>query len=165
MYYQMDDAMQSGHRYFAGSSDADRLAREYFRDPVLRREINGMVDEASLMGYDIDDPELMGAWLKNLVKKIKTRIQERKASGKPLPTISVDTGKGTTVVGPEGISYTSVPVASSAAPVAVTTQEKIQEALKKPYVVAALVAVPLLIALTKQKRQLPQQQYQNRGRK
>lgn len=80
---------------------------------VLEEEL----ERAELMGYDLDNAELMGAWLKKvakrIAKRIKARIRARK--GKPL---TVSTPKGQVTIGPGGVRYTTATPDTAAYPVA-----------------------------------------------
>jgi len=127
----------------------------FFNDPLIAAEFDGLVTDAELMGIDFDDPELMGAFLSTIIKKIKGRIQERKkaraASGQPsgFPNFSVSTGDGSAQLGPGGLSWTGPQaVAAAGAPAA----GGIADMLKNPLVLAGIGGgVLLLIMLMKKK--------------
>lgn len=106
----------------------------YFDDPLVSAELEGMVDEMELLGYDLDDPEMLGNVFKDLGAKIKSAFQKKKG--------------GSLSISPAGISYTNpvAPVPTAPAP---TAGGKVQEMLKNPLVlggvaVAAIGAVMLL---------------------
>jgi hypothetical protein len=118
----------------------------FFNDPLISAEIDNMVQTAELMGYDLSDPEMMGSWLSNLLSKVKGAV-------KGVQNISITTPQGITQVGAGGVSYTSAPATVPAAALPTTTQKTIGDYLKNPYVVAALVGIPvLLIVMNKRKK-------------
>lgn len=90
----------------------------YRNYPNMSFIISGMIDRelenAELLGIDLTEPEMMGAWLKNLVGKVKKVVQKTK-SGKgysfttPEGTVSLDSS-GVQVLKP---SSDSLPVAST----------------------------------------------------
>lgn len=149
---------------FSGIPDtpAQLIADDYFRDPFVQQEIRGMVDEWELMGYDLEDPELMGAFLKNIIGKIKKRIQARRAKRKgKAPSVSVKTDSGTASIGPSGLTWTSPTTTGkvSSSGTQVTTGSAVPAAtggitdmLKNPMVLGALVGVPILLMMMKGKK-------------
>jgi hypothetical protein len=119
----------------------------YAQDPFVSAEIDRALDEAELMGYDLDDPEVMGAWLKNLVNKIKSKFK-KKNGGTPT-SLSLTTSQGTAQLGPEGVSWTN-PV-SAATPSAAPAATGAMALLKNPVVLAGAGAVVLLVLMRKKK--------------
>lgn len=96
----------------------------YFADPFISAEIDEMVNDAELMGIDLDDPELMGAFLKNMFSKIKARIQARK---KP-KTAQVQTIQPQTVVPKAIVPGVNIPQSQSKIPfqlppISITTKQ------------------------------------------
>lgn len=141
---------------------ADIEVMGYFTDPLIAAELDEMITDAELMGIDFDDPELMGAFFKNLIGKIKSRIQARKAKkaagGAPadsgFPTLSVQTGQGSASLGPGGITWTGPQAAAAAPAPAAGGMGNIQEMLKNPLVLAGIGGgVLLLIMMMKKKKQ------------
>lgn len=129
------------------NNTSDVIVDGYFEDPLISAELSGMIEEAELMGYDLNDPEMLGAWLKSLVTKIKKKVK-----GKKMPKVSVDTGTGTAQIGPEGITWTDQQAeAAEAAAVPATTTGGMQGLLKNPLVIAAAVGLPLLLLGMKKK--------------
>lgn len=124
-----------------------------FNDPLVLMGIDQALDEAILLGIDLDDPELMGGWIKNLIKKIKKRRAARKKSGQepaPMPTISVDTGQGVAQVGPSGVTWTDPAQAAAAAPV--PAAGGIGDMLKNPWVLGGGAALALLLIMSMKRR-------------
>lgn len=122
-----------------------------FRDPLVLMGIDQMLDEAISQGIDLDDPELLGGWLKKLIGKIKKRRAARKKSGQPapIPTVSVDTGQGVAQVGPGGVTWTD-PVTQ--APVAAPATGGIGDMLKNPWVLGGGAALALLLIMSMRRR-------------
>lgn len=145
-----NDDMAAMGRCLKGNfnNTSDVIVDGYFDDPLISAELSGMIQEAEMMGYDLDDPEMLGAWLKNLVSKIKKKVK-----GKKMPKVSVDTGKGTAQIGPEGITWTDQQAAEAAEAAAVpaTTTGGMQGLFKNPLVIAAAVGLPLLLLGMKKK--------------
>ena len=148
-----------GEEFYVPDYPADIEVMGYFQDPLLSAELDMMIDEADLMGIDLDDPELMGAWLKNLIGKIKSRIQKRKAAkaaggAEPgtMPTIAVQTPKGTASIGPGGIQWTDPAAAAAAVPSAYQATGGIGEMLKNPWVIGGGAAALLLIIMMMKKK-------------
>jgi hypothetical protein len=117
----------------------------FFNDPLISAEIDNMVQTAEIMGYDLTDPEIMGSWLTNLFSKVKGAV-------KGIQNVSISTSSGITQVGPGGVSYTSAPATVPAAALPTTTQKTIGDYLKNPYVVAALVGIPVLLIVLKKRK-------------
>lgn len=110
----------------------------YFDDPLVTAELEGMVDEMDLLGYDVEDPELMGNIFKDLANKIKGAVAKKKGS-----TLSV---------GPQGIQLMNPVTAPAAAPAPV--QSQVQTMLKNPLVLggAAVAVIGVIVILKKKKR-------------
>ena len=150
--YRNDDMAAMGNCLKGNTFDntSDVIVSGYFDDPLISAELSGMVREAELMGYDLDDPEMLGAWLKSLVSKIKKKVK-----GKKLPKVSVDTGTGTAQIGPEGITWTDQQAAAAAAAETVLTPpavSSLQGLMKNPLVIAAAVGIPFLLMSMKKKK-------------
>lgn len=119
---------------------ADFVASRQLDDPLVAAEIAGLADEGLLLGVDFDDPEIMGAWLKNLINKIKDRVKARKIG------VSVSTDTGVAQVGPGGVSYTD----TSTLPVSpVAPSAGMAEMFKSPLVIAAGVGILAILLLKK----------------
>lgn len=121
------------------------------QDPLVSSEIESMLYNAQMAGIDISDPVAMSGFMDTLMSKVK-QIGQVITGGSP---VSISTEKGTTVIGPDGVSYTSAlpAAATTTAPVQKTFSQTVQEYLKNPYVVAGLIGVPvLLILLNRRKR-------------
>lgn len=129
----------------------------YFADPSLSEELDEMLTEAEMMGVDFDDPELMGAWLKNLFSKIKSRIQarrkKREAAGQPAPSFSIQTPQGAAAIGPGGVSWTGPQAAAAPGLMpAPAAGSNIAEMLKNPMVLAGIGGGLLLLMMMMKKR-------------
>lgn len=137
---------------------ADIEVMGFFSDPLIAAELDEMVTDAELMGIDFDDAELMGAFLKNLVGKIKGRIQQRKkekaaaGGGSTMPTFSIDTGAGSAKLGPGGLTWTD-PAAAAVAPAPAGGMGNIAEMLKNPLVLAGIGGGVLLLIMMMKKKQ------------
>ena len=109
----------------------------YFDDPLVSAELEGMVDEMELLGYDLDDPEMMGNVFKNIGAKIKTAFNKKKG--------------GSLQIGPQGISYTNpvVPVAPAAAP---SASDKVKDMLKNPLVLGGTAAAAIAVVMILKKK-------------
>lgn len=125
-------------------------------DPLLGQELDLILDEAELMGIDLDDPELMGFFLKKLINKIKARFKKKKkAAPSPLaPTgLTLQTRAGTAKIGPKGVSFVGKrPLMVTPTGAVVAAQPPgpaagFQEMLKNPMVIAGLVGVPLVLMM------------------
>lgn len=124
---------------------ADAVASRHLDDPLISAEVADLVDEAELMGIDLDDPEIMGAWLKNLIGKIKKRVQKRKLKG-----VTLTTDQGTASLGPGGLTYQSN--AAQSVPMATGATGSMGEMVKNPMVIMAGVGLLVLIAMRKKRR-------------
>lgn len=136
---------------------ADIEVMGYFDDPLIAAELEEMITDAELMGIDLDDPELMGAFLKNIIGKIKGAVQKRRAKREAaggqaggFPSFSVSTGEGSAQLGPGGLSWTG-PQAAGAAPAAGGTGG-IADMLKNPLVLAGIGGGVLLLVLMMKKK-------------
>jgi hypothetical protein len=70
-------------------------------------DLESIVNDAELMGVDFNDPELMGGFIKKLVKRLKKRIRARKKKrGGKRRTFSVSSSEGTATLGPGGLNIT-----------------------------------------------------------
>lgn len=131
----------------------------YFSDPLIAAEIDEMITDAELMGIDLDDPELMGAFLKNIIGKIKGAVQKRRAKkaaaggqASTMPTFSVQTGAGSAQLGPGGLTWTD-PQAATTVPAGGAGAGGIADMLKNPLVLAGIGGgVLLLIMMMKKKK-------------
>lgn len=123
-------------------SPADFVVSRHLDDPFVAAEIDQMVDQAEMLGIDLTDPEIMGAWLKDLVNKIKNKVKGKSAS--------VNTGTGTVGIGPQGVTWTdNAPVAL---PATESPASKVAELVKNPMVIAAGVGIVALLIMSKKKR-------------
>ncbi len=123
----------------------------FFNDPLLSDEIDALLEEAELMGIDLDDPELMGAWLKKLVGKIRSNFRKRRGKGKKAPvSASVSTPQGSAAIGPGGITWTAPPGASM--PMVQPSGGGIADMLKNPMVIAGVGGVALLLFMQMRKK-------------
>lgn len=111
----------------------------YFDDPLVSAELEGMVDEMELLGYDLDNPEIMGNVFKDLGAKIKSAFNKKKG--------------GSLSISPSGISYTN-PVAPVAPAPAPSAGDKVKDALKNPLVLGgvAAAAIGAMVLLKSKKR-------------
>lgn len=138
---------------------ADIEVMGYFDDPLIAAEIDEMITDAELMGIDLDDPELMGAFLKNIIGKIKGAVQKRRAKKAAaggqaqagFPTFSVSTGAGSAQLGPGGLTWTD-PQAAAVAPAPAGGMGNITEMLKNPLVLAGIGGGVLLLVMMMKKK-------------
>lgn len=136
---------------------ADIEVMGYFDDPLIAAELDEMIIDAELMGIDLDDPELMGAFLKNLIGKIKGGIQKRREKRKAaggqaggFPSFSVTTGEGSAQLGPGGLSWTGPQAAAAGAGAA--PAGGIADMLKNPLVLAGIGGGVLLLIMMMKKK-------------
>lgn len=128
-------------------------------DAITNQEIDLILDEAELMGVDLDDPELMGFFLKKLINKIKSRFKKKK-KGAPSPmaptSITMTTPAGVAKVGPGGVSFTGkrpLAITPTGAIVAAPPQPTgIQAMLKNPAVLIGGGAGLLILFMMMQKK-------------
>jgi hypothetical protein len=120
--------------------------KRFLRDPFIHGEIEGIVEDAELMGMDLDDPELMGGLIANVVKKIAGAVRKRRAAksgSSSVPSFSVQTSQGTAALGPGGITWTgqqNIPIGSTGMSLQTVPQsETIMDKIKSN---PALLAIP-----------------------
>lgn len=150
MRYVTDDFTQSYSQDIAWTPAqiADAVS---LQDPLINAEIESMLHSASMQGVDLSDPVAMSGIVEFFMDKIK-QAGNAITGGQP---VSIQTTKGTTTIGPEGVSYTSSTPATTTAPGAVQKplSQTIQEYLKNPYVLAGVIGIPvLLIIMNRRKR-------------
>lgn len=120
--------------------------RRFLRDPFIHGEICGMVDNAELMGYDFEDPELMGGFIVNAIKKIAANVRKRreaKSNSQSIPSVSVQTSQGTAAFGPGGLTWTgqqTIPIGNTG--MVLQTQPQQETILDKVKNNPALLAIP-----------------------
>lgn len=158
MRWTSDDMMDTegilGQELYIPDYPAEIEVMGFFNDPLLSAEIDSMLNEAELMGIDLDDPELMGAWLKNLINKIKARRKAKKEAGQEpaqMPTINVNTGQGTATIGPQGVQWTD-PATGAPSTAAAAAPGGIAEMLKNPWVIGGGAAALLLLIMMMKRR-------------
>lgn len=136
----------------------------FMRDPFIRNEIAGMMEDAELMGFDLDDPEMMGGLIdgiKKIASAIRKRREARKKSGETTsaPAFSVQTPQGTAALGPQGFSWTgslpqSLPIATTGYQIAPVQQsESIIDKVKKNPALLGLAAIPVLMLIMAKRSQ------------
>lgn len=126
----------------------------FFQDPLLSAELDTWIDEAELMGIDLDDPELMGGFIKNIIKKIKERRAKRKAAGEAapeIPTVNIQTGQGVAQIGPGGVTWTD-PATGKPSTTTSALPGGIAEMIKNPWVIGGGAAALLLIIMMMSRR-------------
>lgn len=152
-------------RYGNSYEEYPQLKR-FLQDPFIHSEVMGMIEDAELMGNDLDDPEVMGGLIKgiaNIVKTIKKRRAARKASGESAPTLSLQTSQGTAAIGPGGLTWTGAPgtTAQSTLPIGNTGYQiapvqqgnSIMDKIKQnPALIAGAVAIPVLLMVLSKSR-------------
>lgn len=155
-----DDFMtgQYGRRMSGDTPDYPEqiIYRDYPFPPKVSAGIGrlarGVVDQAELMGFDINNPELMGAFVANIVGKIKKAIAQKTEKGQSaIPSVSVSIpGKGAAQLGPGGVSWVgtrpqdsgSVSVQTGVAP-----SSGVSDLFKNPIVIGAAIGIPLLLMM------------------
>lgn len=151
--------------------DASHLV--YDNQPEIEGECLGDIDQetldyivqrAELMGVDFANPELMGGWLKRIIRKIRDRVRARRArraeakAAQGLPpepkrySLQVP-GGGVSYSPAEGFDITSPIIAQRQLPVARTdtTKAAFTEMMKNPMMLALPLGAIALIALMKKK--------------
>jgi len=150
MRYVNDDYNQTYSQEIAWSPATIQSAIN-LQDPLINAEIESMLHNAQMQGIDISDPVAMSGIMDSFMNKIK-QFGNYITGGQP---VAIQTTAGTTTIGPDGVSYTSAPPATTTTPGAVQkpVSQVIQEYLQNPYVVAGLIGIPvLLILLNRNKR-------------
>ena len=121
--------------------------KRFLRDPFIHGEINGMVEDADLMGMDLGDPELMGGFIVNVAKKIGAAVRKRRAAKagqqSSMPSFSMQTSQGTAALGPGGLTWTgqqNIPIGNTGMTLQTSPQsETIMDKIKNN---PALLAIP-----------------------
>lgn len=135
--------------------------KRFLKDPFINGEINGLVEDAELMGIDIDDPELMGGLIANAVKKIAAAVRKRRAAkassgSSSMPSFSLQTAQGTAALGPGGITWTgqqNIPIGSTGMSLQTAPQsETIMDKIKSNPALLAIPAGGLLLFIMMSKR-------------
>ena len=126
-------------------SPADFVASRHLDDPFVAEEVNGLIRSAEMMGVDLSDPEIMGAWLKDLIGKIKN-----KTKGKSVPEFSVSTTGGTAAVGPTGVTWTDAASVPTAAVPSIS--DKMADMVKNPLVIGAGVGLLALLIMRRKRK-------------
>jgi len=136
--------------------------KRFLRDPFIHGEIDGMIEDAELMGIDIDDSELMGGLIQNVGKKIAGAVRKRREakakSGQStsFPSLSIQTGQGTAALGPGGITWTgqqNIPIGNTGMSLQTTPQsETIMDKVKNNPALLAIPAAGLVLFMTISKR-------------
>ena len=148
MRWSNDDLSGDSPVMTRGLTAADFVVSRHLDDPFVAAEVNDMIDRAEMMGVDLSDPEIMGAWLKDLVNKIKTKIKGIK--GNEVPKFQVSTEGGVASVGPEGVNWTDSSTLPTASP-APSVSDKLADMVKNPLVIGAGVGLVALLLLRKRK--------------
>jgi hypothetical protein len=135
---------------------------------IDQETLDYIVQRAELMGVDFSDPELMGGWLKRMIKKIRARVRARRArraqskAAEGLPPepqrFSLQTPGGGVTLGPSGLNVTS-PLTRSitgAGRYPLTTvppaaQTPMQAMMKNPMMLAIPLGLVALFAIMKKK--------------
>lgn len=152
-----------GEEYIIPNYPAEVELMGVLDDPLTNAELDMILEEAELMGIDLDDPELMGFFLKKLINKIKARFKKKKKGAAPSPLtptgLTVTTPAGTAKVGPGGVSFTGkrplmvTPTGAIVAAPESAAPGGIQAMLKNPmFLAAAGGGVLLLILMMQQKK-------------
>jgi len=164
MRYRFDDIPKSIARKVKKRKTTRRALGRFKRDPFVHGEILGIIEDAEMMGIDIDDPEMMGG-IVDVVKKIagaiKKRRQSKKSSGSSAPTVSVQTSQGTAALGPAGLSWTgsipqNIPIGTTGMALqTMPQQETILDKIKaNPALLAGIAAVPIMFMLMSRKKEV-----------
>lgn len=119
-------------------------------DQVTESKIDELISTAVQDGYDFSNPVLMGNFIDDFFAKIKDVTT--KIVGNDETTVKISTGGGTATIGPDGVSYTKEDIKTVAPGTMQVVPNSIQTYLKNPYVIAALVGIPVLYLLTKKKK-------------
>lgn len=129
--------------------------QRFMNDPFIHHEIMGMVDDAELMGIDINDPEMMGGLIQNVIKKISTAVrkkrEERQKNNSAAPAFSLSTPQGVASIGPGGVQWTgtqNIPIGNTGLQIApVQQQETILDKVKSNPALLGLAALPFLFIM------------------
>lgn len=136
--------------------------KRFLKDPFIHGEINGIVEDAELMGMDIEDPELMGSLIQNVVKKIAGAVRKRREAkaksgqSSSFPSVSIQTGQGTAGIGPGGITWTgqqNIPIGNTGMSLQTTPQsETIMDKIKSNPALLAIPAGAMMLFMVMSKR-------------
>lgn len=136
--------------------------KRFLKDPFIHGEIDGIIEDAELMGIDIDDSELMGGLIQNVVKKIAGAVRKRREakakSGQStsFPSLSIQTGQGTAALGPGGITWTgqqNIPIGNTGMSLQTTPQsETILDKVKNNPALLAIPAGAMMLFMVMSKR-------------
>lgn len=135
--------------------------KRFLKDPFIHGEINGIVEDAELMGMDIEDPELMGGLIQNVVKKIAGAVRKRreakaKSGSSNIPSFSIQTGQGTAALGPGGLTWTgqqNIPIGNTGMSLQTVPQsESILDKIKSNPALLAIPAGGLILFMVMSKK-------------
>jgi len=132
--------------------------KRFLTDPFIHGEINGIIEDAELMGIDIDDSELMGGLVANIAKKIGAAVRKRRAakSGSGMPSFSMQTSQGTAGLGPGGLTWTgqqNIPIGNTGMSLQTSPQsETIMDKIKNNPALLAIPAGGLILFMVMSKR-------------
>lgn len=133
----------------------------YFGNPQIQNELDQMTEEATLLGIDLSDPEMLGGFLKKLARRIKRRVRARirarraRRGSRPRAPISVTTSRGTATMGPGGFSFVS-PEAEAMpqeyAPTALAPTGGIMDMIRRNPMLLAIPGGALLLLVVMRRR-------------
>lgn len=135
--------------------------KRFLKDPFIHGEINGMIEDAELMGIDIDDPELMGGFIVNIAKKIGAAVRKRRAAkassgSSGMPSFSMQTAQGTAAIGPGGLTWTgqqNIPIGNTGMSLQTMPQsESIMDKIKSNPALLAIPAGGLILFMVMSKK-------------
>lgn len=160
MRYVADDDFESNveigtEEFSTPSYPTDIELMGAFNDPLIMLGIDQAIDEAVMLGIDLDDPELMGGWLKKLIKKVKKRRAKRRSKGNVvMPTVSIDTAQGQATIGPDGVTWIdpATGMQTVGTPGAQPQSGGIADMLKNPMVLGGGAAALLLLVIMMKRR-------------
>lgn len=125
-------------------------------DDVLSGEsaMQDIYDTALQMGYDLENPEHLSGFIKNIIGRIKTRIQERKAqraaSGQVAQPWAVSTPAGTLSLSPDSgnVDVTSPINTGGTQPLKAGVQD-FSSMMKNPLVIVGAAALIIMVLSAK----------------
>jgi len=126
-------------------SRATGIVKRHVNHPRTKRHVSSVVRQAKMMGVDFNDPEMMGTWLQDIGKKLKSAINKTKS-------VQLTTDRGTAQLGPGGVTWTDQQQQSDPGEaISTASSSGLADMFKNPLVIGAGISLAALL-LSKSKR-------------